>query len=125
MKAILILCLIATLNCNIVDTAFCLIGNEKIRATFTDVVSAIKEKDWNKIFTTIVLNLSDIIDIVRECVTPEKNDDKGEVVLQGRDNSKCKNCVQIIRSDDGKFYANTLVHIKPTSNSKKQHAVMI
>ena len=117
--------LIATLNCNIVDTAFCLIGNEKIRATFTDVVSAIKEKDWNKIFTTIVLNLSDIIDIVGECVTPEKKDDKGEVVLQGRDNSKCKNCVQIIRSDDGKFYANTLVHIKPTSNSKKQHAVMI
>ena len=86
MKAILILCLLATLNCNFIDTAFCLIGNEKIQNTFTDVVSAIKEKDFNEIFNIVISNLPDIIDIVGDCVKPEKNDDEGEVVLEGRGN---------------------------------------
>ena len=63
MKAILILCLLATLNCNFIDTAFCLIGNEKIQDTFTDVFSSIKVKDWIKMLNIIESNLSDIIDM--------------------------------------------------------------
>ena len=82
MKAILILCLLATLNCNFIDTAFCLIGNEKIQNTFTEVVSAIKEKDFNEILKIVISNLPDIIDIVGDCVKPEKKDNEGEVVLE-------------------------------------------
>ena len=91
MKAILILCLLATLNCNFIDTAFCLIENEKIQDIFTDVFSSIKVKDWIKMVNIIESNLSDIIDIGKECLIPEIIDDKGEIVLQKIKHKPCRN----------------------------------
>ena len=75
MKAILVLCLLASISCfNIINAGICLIGNEKIRTVAGEVISSIKEKDFGKIFSLIILNFSEIKEIVSKCLK-EENDD--------------------------------------------------
>ena len=72
MKAILLLCLIAALNCDLMDTAFCLIENEKIRKTFSQVSDYIKKGNLYKCMTTITSKFNEIKSIVLNCVNKEQ-----------------------------------------------------
>ena len=71
MKVILLLCLIAALNCDLMDTAFCLIENEKIRKTFSQVTDYIKKGNFYKIMTTVTSNFNEIKSILLNCVNKE------------------------------------------------------
>ena len=71
MKKILILCLIISLNCNLIDTGLCLFRNEKLRHIASDVIDTIKEKNWMKAISIVMMNFEEIKSIFGECLHPE------------------------------------------------------
>ena len=73
MKAILLICLIASLNCNLVDTALCLIKNDEVKNVVSEILAAIKEKNFNKIIEIALSKFSDFKLIVQNCLTEEPN----------------------------------------------------
>ena len=88
MKAILILCLLATLNCNFLSTLFCVIGNEKIRAFATEVITKIKNKDWANLPLLVLNNFNQLKDVVVSCIGQKEE----EVVLKQRDADIITSC---------------------------------
>ena len=80
MKAILILCLLVTLNCDIISTAFCLIENEKIRSFAKEAISKIKNKKYADLPTLVISNFSSLKDAVISCIGQKEEED--EVVLK-------------------------------------------
>ena len=82
MKAILILCLLATLNCDILSTVFCLIRNEKVKTFATEVISKIKKKEWSTLPTLIFSNFNQLKDAVVSCIGQEEEE---KVILKGID----------------------------------------
>ena len=77
MKAILILCLIASLNCSFLDTALCLFQNAKIRTIVSEAIEAVKAKDFNKLIQIAFANFNDVKSIVQNCLN-------GEPILQSK-----------------------------------------
>ena len=71
MKAILLLCLIAALNCNLMDTAFCLIRNDKIRSVASQVIDTVKNKNFFKLIEIASSNFEEVKSIVLNCVNKE------------------------------------------------------
>ena len=71
MKAILLICLIASLNCNLVDTALCLFKNDKVKSIASGILAAVKENNFNKIIEIALSNLSDVKSIVQNCWNEE------------------------------------------------------
>ena len=71
MKAILLLCLIAALNCNFIDTAFCLIRNDKLRSLVTEVIDTVKNKNFFKLIEIAMSNFNEVKSIVLNCVNDE------------------------------------------------------
>ena len=71
MKAILLLCLIAALNCNFIDTAFCLIRNDKLRSLVTEVIDTVKNKNFFKLIEIASSNFEEVKSIVLNCVNKE------------------------------------------------------
>ena len=78
MAPILILCLLATLNCDIISTFFCLLGNEKIRTFANEVISKIKNKEWDSLPVLVIENFSSLKNAVVSCIGPKEE----EVVLK-------------------------------------------
>ena len=68
MKAILVLCLLVTLNCNLIDTALCIYKNEKVRYVVGEAISAFKSKDWIKIVSLVLQNFEEVKSIVMNCL---------------------------------------------------------
>ena len=99
MKAILILCLLATLNCNFLSTLFCVIGNEKVRAFATEVITKIKNKDWANLPLLLLNNFNQLKDVVVSCIGQKEE----EVVLKqnlGDRIASCGNSCQYARPED-------------------------
>ena len=71
MKSILILCLLFTINCNFIDISICLVKSDKLRAIIVDVLTSIKEKNWNKIILSAFLNFNEVKSIVQNCIEPK------------------------------------------------------
>ena len=78
MKVILILCLLATLNCDIISTALCLLGNEKIRTFAIEVISKIKNKEWDDLPFLVIANFSSLKNAVVSCISPKEE----EIILK-------------------------------------------
>ena len=75
MKAILILCLLASISCfNIINAGICLVGNEKVRTIAKEVITSIKENDFEKILSIISTNFAELKDIVFNCLKDDNND---------------------------------------------------
>ena len=64
MKAILLLCLIVALNCNLMDTGFCLIRNDKIKSLVSQVIDTIKNKNFSKLIQIALSNFKEVKSIV-------------------------------------------------------------
>ena len=93
MKSILILCLLFTINCNLIDISICLVKSDKLRAIIVDVLTSIKEKNWNKILSSALLNLNEVKSVIQNCIeykpipyAPDSKDDNCE--------EKCKDEVE-------------------------------
>lgn len=71
MKAILLLCLIVALNCNLMDTAFCLIRNDKIKSLVSQVIDTIKNKNFSKLIQIALSNFNEVKSIVKNCLDDE------------------------------------------------------
>ena len=71
MKAFLFLCILISLNCNIIDTSICLIKNDKLRAIVIETLTAIKEKNWINIISTVLSKFEEVKSIVLKCLEPE------------------------------------------------------
>ena len=71
MKAILLLCLIVALNCNLMDTAFCLIRNDKIKSLASQVIETIKNKNFSKLIEIALNNFNEVKSIVKNCLDDE------------------------------------------------------
>ena len=78
MKAILILCLLATLNCDIISTALWLLGNEKIRTFAIEVISKIKNKEWDNLPFLVIANFSSLKNAIVSCISPKEE----EIILK-------------------------------------------
>ena len=89
MKVILILCLLATLNCDIISTALCLLGNEKIRTFAIEVISKIKNKEWDNLPFLVIANFSSLKNAVVSCISPKEE----EVILK-EDKDRYDLCLQ-------------------------------
>ena len=94
MKAILILCLLATLNCNFLSTLFCVIGNEKIRAFATEVITKIKNKDWANLPLLLLNNFNQLKDVVVSCIGQKEE----EVVLKQNLGDRIASCANSCRN---------------------------
>ena len=89
MRVFLVLCLIAALNCDILSTVLCILGNEKVHAVAKEVINAIKNKEWGSLLPIAFNNFNDIKDVVVKCL--KSKDD--EVVLKDTREELCiKNC---------------------------------
>ena len=71
MKALLILCLIVSLNCNILDIGMWLFSNEKLRNVVGDVIKSIKEKNFVNILSLFLTNFNEVKSIVVNCFNDE------------------------------------------------------
>ena len=71
MKAILLICLIASLNCNLVDTALCLFTNDKVISIASDILAALKENNFTKIIEIALSKFNDVKLIVQNCLNEE------------------------------------------------------
>ena len=60
MKAILLLCLIAALNCDLMDTALCLVGNNKIRSFVSLVIDTAKNQNFFRLFQIALSNYKEL-----------------------------------------------------------------
>ena len=93
MKTILILCLLFTINFNFIDISICLVKSDKLRAIIVDVLTSIKEKNWNKILFSAFLNINEVKLIVQNCIEPEpipdEPDSKDDICAE-----KCKDEVE-------------------------------
>ena len=90
MKAILVLCLLASISCfNIINAGICLVGNEKVRYIAKEVISSIKEKDLGKILSIIISNFSELKDIISNCLKDENDDIMLETKYLGSSNIRC------------------------------------
>ena len=90
MRVFLLLCLIAAaLNCNIISTVLCILGNEKVHAIAKEVINAIKNKEWDSLLSIAFNNFNNMKDVVVKCLKPEDD----EVVLKDTKEELCiKNC---------------------------------
>jgi hypothetical protein len=106
MKAILLLCLIAALNCNFIDTAFCLIRNDKLRSLVTEVIDTVKNKNFFKLIEIAMSNFQEVKSIVLNCVNDEpvlKMQDWRDVAACRIACGKDKDClIECIRAATGK-----------------------
>ena len=88
MKVFLILCLLATLNCDIISTVLCLVSNEKLRTVVLEVVDLVKEKQWSTLPFYVLAKFDEVKSIVLNCVRPDD-----EVILKDTVEELCiKNC---------------------------------
>ena len=85
MKAILIICLIASLNCNIFDVGMCLFSNGKIRSVVSEIFTAIKEKNWENVLSIAISNFEEVKTNAINCFDEEP-------VLQFSF-SECRRCI--------------------------------
>ena len=101
MKAILLLCLIAALNCNLMDTALCLIRNDKIRSLVTEVIDTVKNKNFSKLIEIALSNFKEVKSIALNCLNDEpilKQQDWRDVaacrIACGKDHDCLIDCVR-------------------------------
>ena len=94
MKTLLILCLIVSLNCNLLDIGICLFSNEKLRNVVGDVIKSIKEKNFGNILSIVLINFNEVKSIVVNCFNDEP-------ILQGKYIPNCNHCknMESIRSE--------------------------
>ena len=71
MRTLLILCLIVSLNCNILDIGMCLFSNEKLRNVVGDVIKSIKEKNFVNILSIVLTNFNEVKSIIVDCFNDE------------------------------------------------------
>ena len=83
MKAILLLCLIASLNCNLVDTALCLFQNDKLKSIVSEVIDTLKTQNFNKLIEIVLSNFSDAKSMVLNCLNKETGDETEPILLDG------------------------------------------
>ena len=86
MKAILVLCLLASISCGNVLT--CLMQDPKITKTAGKIITAITQKEYQKIITILSENFFDIVQDVMKCFTDKDDDD--DVVLMVTAPDGCK-----------------------------------
>ena len=85
MKAILILCLIASLNCNILEIGMCLFTNGKIISVINEIIKAIKEKNWGNILSIVIFNFEEVKTNAFNCFNEEP-------ILQISTHDDCQRC---------------------------------
>ena len=88
MKAILLLCLIASLSCtNLVDTVKCLLKNEKLRSIVSEAIDTVKSNNFNKLIEIGLYNFVDVKLIVQNCLTEKRDlaDDEEPILQKGGD----------------------------------------
>ena len=71
MKTTLILFLIVSLNCNIIDISICLLKSDELRTILIDILTAINEKNWMKIVSTALLKFEEVKSIIINCKEPK------------------------------------------------------
>ena len=94
MKIILLICLVVSLNCDILSTAICIIRNEKVISVASKLISSITEKKWSEIPEIFFSNFSEIKEIAQNCLKEkkEKEEDEDDVKL-GRDYYFLRKCL--------------------------------
>ena len=86
MKAILVLCLLASITCGNVLT--CLMQDQKLIKIAGEIITAITQKEYEKIITILSENFFVIVQEVMKCLTDEDDDD--DVVLMVSAPAGCK-----------------------------------
>ena len=71
MRALVIICLIAALNCNFIDTVICIASNPKVSGFLVKVFELIKEKNLNELPSLLIANFSNLYQAVTECLNTE------------------------------------------------------
>ena len=67
MKALLLLCLIALISCNVIDAFTCLSQQPKLVELVFKVISYVTSKDYTKILPALLGSVADIIDAFKTC----------------------------------------------------------
>ncbi len=67
MKALLLLCLIALISCNVIDALTCLTQQPKLVELVFKVISYVTSKDYGSILPAVVGSIVDIIDAFKTC----------------------------------------------------------
>ena len=90
MKAILLLCLIASLNCNLVDTALCLLQNDKLKSIVSEVIDTLKTQNFNKLIEIVLSNFSDAKSMVLNCLNKETGDETDPILSTPAEIAACR-----------------------------------
>ena len=68
MKFFLVLCLLAFISCDFIDTVKCIVSQPKIVEFGLKIFSYITTKDYDKILPAVLASITDIIAAVKECI---------------------------------------------------------
>ena len=87
MKAVLFVCLLTLLSCQIdfLGTAKCIISKPKVREVGFKIINLVLNKEYKEILPTLFASFDELKESVVECLSSEEED---EVVL--KDNALCK-----------------------------------
>ena len=70
---LLVLCLVASFNCNFVDVASCLLKNKKLVSIVSEGINLVKEKKFIELFEFALSNLNEVKTITLTCLNDEPN----------------------------------------------------
>ena len=97
MKAILILCLLfVSLNCSFSDVSKCILTNEKTISIVAELITSIKEKDWNKTAFIYYSNFDAVKSIVNKCLEQDAEKEKEEEKRKEREEKCLEECKDLV-----------------------------
>ena len=70
---LLVICLIASFNCNFVVVATCLLKNKKLVTIVSEGINLIKEKKFSELLLFALSNLNELKTITLTCLNDEPN----------------------------------------------------
>ena len=70
---LLVLCLVASFNCNFVDVASCLLKNKKLVSIVSESINLVKEKKFIELFEFVLSNIKQVKSITLTCLNDEPN----------------------------------------------------
>ena len=97
MKSFLILFLLfASLNCNSLDIAKCILTNGIITSFTSNLISAIKAQDWTKTSSTVISNFDKVITIIKECNKKDEEKEKDEQQKKEKEQKCLEECQDMV-----------------------------
>ena len=71
MRVLLIICLIAALNCSVIDTVVCIASNPKVSNFLVKAIELVKEKNFKELPNLLLSNFSNLYEAVTGCLDTE------------------------------------------------------